>query len=140
MAVKTQYVSFYIRQQRTSKVVTHIFEVRQHDRTSADTLRLCSMYIKECTSGNVGHFRFLPVRTSYNIDTTPIEWLDPEHLIIAGGISLLYILYTSCMRYKYFKVQDCHHRFSTSGSFPFGRTLLQLFPLDSWTPKTYIRM
>ena len=35
----TQYLSFYTRWQHNSKGYTHIFEVRQHGRTSVDTLR-----------------------------------------------------------------------------------------------------
>ena len=64
--------------------------------------------------------------------------VDLKNVGTAFGISLLCILCTSCVRYKYFKVKDRHLGFSTSGSFPFGRfgrTLLQLFPLDIWTPK-----
>ena len=46
------------------------------------------------------------------------------------------ILCTIKLRYTYFKFTGRHLGFSTSGSFPFNRTTLPLFPLDSWTLKT----
>ena len=60
---------------------------------------------------------------------------DLENMGITFGISLLSYI-QAIMRYKYFKVIDRHLGLSTSGSFLFSRTLLQLFTLDSCTPKT----
>ena len=70
--------------------------------------------------------------TSESSHTSFAMLADLENVGIAFGISLLSYIY----KLRYFKYEVRHLGFSTSGSFPFGCTLLQLFPLDGWIPKT----
>ena len=91
------------------------------------------------TSGNDSHL-WLTIcppftLTSESSRTSCTVLADLENMGITFGVSLLSCI-QAVIRYKYFKVIDRHLGFSTSGFFPFSRTLLQLFPLGSCTPKT----
>ena len=66
--------------------------------------------------------------TSDSIRTNQVVLLDPENMGIAVGDSLLSSVQVEI---KYFEVWDRHLGLPTSSFFPFGRTTLPLFPLDS---------
>ena len=63
----------------------------------------------------------------------PLDGWTPKTQVLPLEF-LWYLVYK--VRFTYFKFTCRHLGFYTTCFFPFGRTTLTLFPLDSWIPKT----